>query len=286
MERRRFLIHLAAGAIASSLPSCQYVQQASQTSVESAAAETAARTRLVMATAANYPPYEFTQTIDNETRIVGFDIDLGRAIADILGYPLEIVELAFEDLLPTLQAQAEAASELVSPAESPAESPIDFVMAGLRPTQRRQQLVDFSHIYYSVRHAVVVPQEWVQGDPTDLSYLRVGVIVPSAQAAFADRQVETTPGLTVVSFDNTATLVEALLAGSLDAILLDATVAQIATEQYAGLRAAFLTADQPLGAAIALPPNSALTRDINAALRELQATGKIAQLVGQWFGGL
>lgn len=283
MERRRFLIYLAAGAISSHLPAaCQSVQSQSQTVAE----PPAVRTRLVMATAANYPPYEFTQTIDSETRLVGFDIDLGHAIADILGYPLEIVELAFEDLLPTLQAQAAASSELAPPAESLPESPIDFVMAGLRPTQRRQQLVDFSHIYYSVRHAVVVPQDWAQGDPTDLSYLRVGVIAPSAQAAFAERQAEITPGLNVVTFDNTATLVEALQAASLDAILLDATVAQIAVEQSVGLRAAFLAADQPLGAAIALPPKSTLTRDINAALRELQANGKIAQLVGQWFGGL
>ena len=41
--------------------------------------------KIVMGVNATYAPFEFHKTIDGEDKIVGFDIELGQAIADELG---------------------------------------------------------------------------------------------------------------------------------------------------------------------------------------------------------
>ncbi len=55
--------------------------------------------KLVMGTSADYPPNEFHIMVDGEDTIVGFDIEIGKYIADKLDVELEIKDMDFNNLL-------------------------------------------------------------------------------------------------------------------------------------------------------------------------------------------
>jgi polar amino acid transport system substrate-binding protein len=55
--------------------------------------------KLIMGTSADYPPYEFHIMVDGKDTIVGFDIEIGKYIADKLGVELEIRDMEFNNLL-------------------------------------------------------------------------------------------------------------------------------------------------------------------------------------------
>ena len=59
---------------------------------------------LVMGTHAHFPPFELIEPGARGDVIVGFDVDLARAIADKAGRPLRIVDMPFDELIPALEA--------------------------------------------------------------------------------------------------------------------------------------------------------------------------------------
>lgn len=91
--------------------------------------------KLVMATNAEFPPYEY---YENEV-IVGIDVDLARAIGDKLGYEIEIADMAFDSIIPAVKA-----------------GKADFAAAGLTITEDRLKEVDFADSYYTGVQVVIV----------------------------------------------------------------------------------------------------------------------------------
>lgn len=95
--------------------------------------------KIVVGTSADYPPYEFHKEIDKKDTIVGFDIEIAKAIAKDLGVTLELKDMKFEGLLAALEA-----------------GNVDFVISGMTPTEERKQSVDFTKVYYTAIQTVVV----------------------------------------------------------------------------------------------------------------------------------
>lgn len=84
------------------------------------------RGKLVMATNAEFPPYEYKE--GNE--IAGIDIDIFRALCDKLGYEPEIIDMDFDDILETVQTGG-----------------ADIGMAGITVNEDRLKEVDFTDSY-------------------------------------------------------------------------------------------------------------------------------------------
>ena len=59
------------------------------------------RGRLIVGTEAQYAPYEFR---DLDNNIVGCDIFIAEQIAEDLGVDLEIVDMAFDGIIPAIQS--------------------------------------------------------------------------------------------------------------------------------------------------------------------------------------
>lgn len=98
--------------------------------------------KLVLGTSADYAPYEFHKEIDGKDTIVGFDIDIAKAIAEDLGVELEIKDMSFDGLLEALVT-----------------GKIDFIIAGMTPTPERAENVDFSNIYYTAVNNILINKE-------------------------------------------------------------------------------------------------------------------------------
>ncbi|MGK9165200.1 ABC transporter substrate-binding protein [Inquilinus limosus] len=80
--------------------------------------------KIVVGTNNNYPPIIFKDPATNELQ--GVDIDLAKAIAKQLGVEVEFQEIAFAQMLPSLQTGR-----------------IDMVMAGMSDTPARRDIADF-----------------------------------------------------------------------------------------------------------------------------------------------
>jgi polar amino acid transport system substrate-binding protein len=80
--------------------------------------------KLVIATFPNYAPISYKDPSTNT--LTGFDIDLGEAIAKALGVKAEWQEIAFAQMLPSLQTGR-----------------VDMVMAGMSDLPSRREVADF-----------------------------------------------------------------------------------------------------------------------------------------------
>jgi polar amino acid transport system substrate-binding protein len=92
---------------------------------------------LVMATNAEFPPYEY---YDGD-KIVGIDAEVAALIAEKLGMELKIEDVAFDSIIPGVQA-----------------GKYDMGMAGMTVTDERLESVDFSSSYATGVQVVIVSE--------------------------------------------------------------------------------------------------------------------------------
>ncbi|MEC2070587.1 transporter substrate-binding domain-containing protein [Alkalihalophilus marmarensis] len=218
---------------------------------------------LIMATSADYPPYE---SVDLESgEIVGFDIDIANHIASELGYELDIQDVDFNGLIPAMEAGR-----------------ADFVLAGMTPTEERKENVDFSDIYYEAQNLIVSKEDQRLSAVEDLEGLTVGVQLGSIQEGEAEDLAEEI-GFNVEKRDRIPELIQELLAGRLDAILMEDTVAAGYMESQSGLAQFEVPSEELAGSAIAFPKGSELVEPFNDKLNEMIDSGLMDELIIKWF---
>ena len=88
-----------------------------------------------LGTNAAFPPFEYVEG----KNIAGFDISMGEFIAAKAGVKLDVVDMAFDSLIPALQAGS-----------------IDFIAAGMSITEERKKNVDFSVPYYASEQVIII----------------------------------------------------------------------------------------------------------------------------------
>lgn len=218
---------------------------------------------LVMATSADYPPYEFIDTSGGEEKIVGFDVDIATYITSQLGYGLEINNIDFNGLIPALQSGR-----------------ADFVMAGMTPTDERKQNADFSQIYYEAKNTIVAKVGSNLTDAASLSGKRVGVQLGSIQEGAA-KEIQ---GANVIPLNRINEIIQELKAGRIDAAIVEDTVATGYIEANPDLEFNTIPNDGPSGSAIAFPKGSELVAKFDPILQQMLSSGEIENLVTKWFG--
>lgn len=90
---------------------------------------------LVMATDANFPPYE--EEVDG--KIIGFDVDMAMAICDELGMELKIKDMDFSSVLTAISLDE-----------------ADIGVAGISVTPEREEIVDFTQGYAVSSQVIIV----------------------------------------------------------------------------------------------------------------------------------
>ena len=105
--------------------------------VVKSAAQDASGDQLVVATNAQFPPFEST----SGDGYVGIDIEIMAGLAEYLGKELVILDVAFDSVL--LQVDSGKA---------------DVVAAGLTVNAEREKLADFSEPYYTASQVVIAPE--------------------------------------------------------------------------------------------------------------------------------
>ena len=90
---------------------------------------------LVMATNAAFEPYEYYEG----GAIVGIDVDMAQAVADILGYELQIEDMEFDSIITAVQS-----------------GKADIGVAGMTITEDRLQNIDFTDPYTTATQVIIV----------------------------------------------------------------------------------------------------------------------------------
>lgn len=257
MKRRKFLFTTLLSAVLSvSVAACNSAGGGGETAEGGK--------KLVMATSADYPPYEFVNSASGSQEIVGFDVDIAKQITQELGYELEIQNIDFNGLIPSLQAKR-----------------ADFVMAGMTPTEERKQNVDFSEIYYDAKNTIVTKKDSGLTAPASLQGKKVGVQLGSIQETYAKENLK---GANIVSLNRINEMIQELKAGRVDALIVEDTVAKGYIASNPDLAFTTIEDEGESGSAIAFPKGSPLVTEFNAKLAEMKSSGKLEELVNKWFG--
>lgn len=213
---------------------------------------------------ASYAPFG-SQNVDTK-EYEGFDVDIIRAIAAEEKFPVEIVNLNFDGLIPALQTKD-----------------LDIVINDMTITPERAKSVLFSKPYYIAGLGIVVRSDNTDiKSEKDLAGKTVGVSIGSTGEEAAHKIA----GVNVKSYNAITDAFLDLKNGGVDAVVNDLPVnefyvAKSGEGKLKTVDTALTTED--LGIAVD-KNNQKLMDKINAGLAAIKKNGKYAEIYKKWFG--
>lgn len=214
---------------------------------------------LVMATNAEFPPYEYHDGDD----IVGIDAEVAALIAEELGMTLEIEDMAFDSVLAAVQT-----------------GKADIAMAGITVTEERKQSVNFTDTYAKATQMIIVAEDSDITTPDDLAGKTIGVQLGTT----GDIYVEDVEGATIERYNKGFEAVQALLQGKVDAVVIDGEPAKVFVEQNEGIKLVDEAFTEEEYAIAIAKDNEELLEKVNAAIATLKDNGKFQEVVDKYIG--
>ncbi len=213
---------------------------------------------LTMATNAEFPPYEFYEG----EKIVGIDAEVAQLIADKLGMELKIEDVAFDSIIPGVQA-----------------GKYDMGMAGMTVTPDRLKDVSFSDSYAKGVQVVIVKDGGAIASLDDIAGKKIGVQTSTTGDIYASDDFGEE---NVTKFENGALAVEALKSGKVDCVIIDNEPAKSYVAANEGLKILETEYVEEDYAICFAKENTELQEKVNTALKELIADGSVQQVVDKY----
>jgi ABC-type amino acid transport substrate-binding protein len=206
-----------------------------------------------------YPPFEQGKP-GNYT---GFDIELMEAIAGKIGRKAEFQDTSFETIFRDV-----------------AQGKFEAVVSAATITEEREKAVDFSNPYYLSEQAVLVKEGSDIKSFEDLS----GKTVAAQQGTTGlELTKEKADAGEVRPYPEGPDAVNALKAGTVEAVVIDAPVAQNAVEKSGGVEIAEkVPTEEEYGIAVAQGEEDLLD-EINQGLKEVMDDGTYDKIYEKWF---
>ena len=223
--------------------------------------------KLIVGTEPTFPPFEMR---DSQTKqIVGFDIDLIKAIAVDQGLEVEVRNLGFDALIPALQSGS-----------------ITLAASGMSITEKRKNAVLFSDSYINAGIAVAVQKNSEKYfSIKKLNGASAGVQIGSVGAARAKILLEQGIVSKIKTFENVALAMAELAAGGVDLVINDAPVSQAYVDKQPDvlkLLPGLLQSDS-YGFALRRG-NTELATKVNLGLKNVIANGTYKKIHDKYFG--
>lgn len=217
---------------------------------------------LVLGTDAKFPPFE-TLGGASGNDVIGFDVEIAKAVAAQAGRTLRIERMDFDQLLPALAA-----------------GKVDLVLAAMSITDARRQQADFSVPYYKATQVVLI----LAGGPVpeskdELKGLRIAAQAGSTGAAAA-AELTSTENIRLVGAPKDAVVL--LLNSQVDAVIIDEQPALHLVEMDPLLMLIRPAFDEEFYGAAVAKGNTNLLETVNQTLAAMSADGRYDQLVNDW----
>lgn len=253
------LLSLAAcGGTASSAVS----SDASSVESEPVSAE---KTTLVVGTSADYPPYEFIYLDDDGNQVyAGIDIAVAQKLADDAGLKLEVVNMAFDNLMASLQ-----------------KGDLDMVIAAIENTPERAAVADFTDPYYTDLPPMIVVLKETADQYASVEAFAGKTVGAQSGTTKADLLMEQMPDATPLLLTSVNDLINNLVYNKCDAVLIDGAVAM----EYAETNPDIVVADVSLGeaypycAAVQKGDPAGLLDSFNATIAQITSDGTIETII-------
>lgn len=206
-----------------------------------------------------YPPFE--QGKPGE--YTGFDIELMEAIGEKIGRKAEFQDTSFETIFRDV-----------------AQGKFDAVISAATITEEREKAVDFSDPYYLSEQAVLVEEGSEIESLDELNGKTVAVQQGTTGQELAKEELGDSE---VRPFPEGPNAVTALKSGTVEAVIIDAPVAQNAVEKSGGVEIAEkIPTEEEYGIAVA-QDDSELLDEINKGLKEVKDDGTYKRIFKKWF---
>jgi ABC-type amino acid transport substrate-binding protein len=251
---------------------------ATETPAEAPGAASASQTAgIIVAVNAEFKPFIF---MDENGNLAGFDVDLMNALSAAGNFEVGYENRSFEGMI-----DAVAAGEY------------DAAISAITITDARREKVDFTAPYFQPGQAPVSYFSSGQGlgvrtDETAITgkeSLTSGVIVGVKRSTTGDEYASTLDGITVVRFDEAPQALDALVAGEVDAVVVDIAVITDYIKQSQGPEGAPVklvggpVTEEEYG--IVVNKERANVREmLDAALAQIREDGTYDQIFAKWFG--
>jgi len=206
-----------------------------------------------------YPPFEQGKP-GNYT---GFDIELMEAIGEKIGRTPEFQDTSFETIFRDV-----------------AQGKFEAVISAATITEEREKAVDFSNPYYLSEQAVLVKEG---SDVKSISDLEGKTVAAQQGTTGLELAKEELGGSEIRPFPEGPDAVNALKAGTVEGVIIDAPVAQNAVEKSGGVEIAEkIPTEEEYGIAVA-QGESDLLEEINTGLEEVMDDGTYKKIYEKWF---
>jgi len=209
-----------------------------------------------------YTPFNFIE----DGTAQGFDYDIWAEICDRIGCEAEFVEAGWPAVI-----------------EETGQGVYDTAADGISITEDRKEVVDFSDAYMTTIQKLMVRTD--ESRFGNLEQFKEGDYKLGTQVGTTNYELgaELVGENRIDAFDQFGVAVQALIAGDVDAVIID----DIAGQGYQGANAdqTRLLADDlqsdPLG--FIFPKGSELTASVNKAIADMKEDGTMDELITKWF---
>ena len=221
--------------------------------------------RLRFVTTGDYEPGAFFRSGE----IVGFDIDIVKWIACELDMEFEVSNVTVSALVPAVQS-----------------GKADMGGGCITISATRAEVVDFSDCYLNDGFSLMVKNPMRKGqDAIRTAADLKGRHVAHMSSDFHKKELASLqPGIVFDPYSEFSFAIESLRGGTIDAISLGRTYADIWMAKFPGeFRVAFDYADDVI--AFLLPKGSPLKPKLDAEIRKMNASGETAEIIRKWIDG-
>lgn len=220
-----------------------------------------AKGTLILGTESTYPPFEFIIIKDGKSVGVGMDVSLGEKIAEKIGVKFETSEMAFDAIIPAITVGT-----------------VD-IGGSMTPTEERKQVIDFSDLYYFSSNNFIVRkgEEANFSKKEDFAGKTIGAQQGTIQNTMVVEEFKDSKNLIL---PKVSSLIQELKNGNIDAIMVEAPVADTYVKAHQDLAsAAFTIPDESGGVAISMAKGTDDLRAlINEVIKEMMANGEMDKI--------
>lgn len=211
---------------------------------------------------ATYPPFAF---VDADGALAGVDADIGRAIAEQVGLPLELVNIGIDGLYDALRADR-----------------VDLVISSLQPEPWRTHEVRYTRSYFNAGLVLVTPPDSPIRAMTDLPGESLAYEFGSAADVAARAWLRRVPAFETRPYELPTHALDAVRLGEASAALVDSITARLYARQHPGWQPT-MTHVTDTGYVIAVRLDRQQTfRAVERALGDLLSGGIIDRIVDDW----
>lgn len=223
--------------------------------------------KLILATSADFPPYEYIEG----NGYAGIDIEIAGLIAEKIGRELVVENMNFNSIINAVET-----------------GKADIGMAGLTVNEDRLQSVDFTESYATGVQAIIVPEnspiKTVEDIYAEGAAYKFGVQLSTTGDIYISTEINDDKTLngTVEQYTTGAEAVAALVAGKIDCVVIDNEPAKSFVAANKGLKVLDTEYAVEDYAICLAKGNTELLEQINKALAELKADGKIDSIINKY----